>query len=60
MSPHIRSAIRRARRVWGEMDYAQGRLFDFQTGVVATRQRRAPVRSDVGELEAMFAREDQP
>lgn len=57
MHSHIRSAIRRTRQVWSELDDAQGRLFDFQTGTVAARQRRAPVRSDISELEAAFGRE---
>lgn len=33
-------AIRRLARVWADMDYAQRRLFEIQTGIPVTDRRR--------------------
>lgn len=40
----------RVRRVWSELDYAQRRLFEIQTGVTAPTRRMT-----VDDLEALYA-----
>jgi hypothetical protein len=43
-------SINRARVIWSELDYAQQRMFEIQTGL----QSRGP-RSEVADLERMHA-----
>ena len=48
-------AIRRLKRVWAELDYAQRRSFELQTGVPIGARRRAQISRSVDELERLYA-----
>jgi len=37
-----KSIMRRLKRVWAELDYAQRRLFEIRTGVPLTRRAKLP------------------
>jgi hypothetical protein len=53
---HISRVIDRLRLAWADMDYAQRRLFEIQTGIpVAGPQPRRHRRPTVEELEALYA-----
>jgi hypothetical protein len=54
-STGMRQAIKRVRRVWAELDYAQQRLFEIRTGVPVTGRSRAA--ASPAELEALHALE---
>lgn len=56
MSFDAMAAIRRVRRIWGELDYAQRRLFEIRTGIALTPKAGGEARVQVRELEAMLAR----
>ena len=45
MSTSMRSTIRRMRRVWSEIDYAQRRLLAIRTGIDITAPERRSRRS---------------
>jgi len=45
--------IRHLKRVWADLDYAQRRLFEINTGIEVTR-RESP-RISTEELEALYA-----
>ncbi len=50
--------IRRIKKNWAELDYAQRRLFEIQTGLPITPEgERARARADSHELEVLFARQ---
>jgi hypothetical protein len=50
--------IRRIKHTWGELDYAQRRLFEIRTGIPVTPEgERAQARAETRELEVLFARE---
>ena len=36
---HVRSLATRVRRTWSELDYAQRRVFELQTGIAVTGSR---------------------
>ena len=46
---------RRMKRLWGEMDYAQNRMFELRTGVPTNAQRRPKISRSVDELERLYA-----
>lgn len=47
--------IRRIKKNWAELDYAQRRLFEMQTGIPMTPEgERARARADSHELELLF------
>jgi hypothetical protein len=48
----MRHTIKRVRRVWAELDYAQRRLFEIRTGIPVISDSRAP-----GEPELLHALE---
>ena len=48
-------AVRRLKRLWSELDYAQRRSFELQTGVPAGTGRRTPISRSVDELERLYA-----
>ena len=55
----VRQTIKRVRRVWSELDYAQRRLFEIRTGVPVTEpDERSRPASTVEELEALYVLED--
>jgi hypothetical protein len=43
----------RARRTWGELDYAQRRLFEIQTGVEVLGSHPGRRRTTIEELERL-------
>ena len=46
---------KRVKGVWAELGYAQRRLFEIRTGVIATRpQERVRPATTVDELEALY------
>ena len=50
-----REAIRRLRRLSAELDYAQWRLLEIQTGLVLTREtEHAIVRAQIDKLNALY------
>src|ERR1700733_10217775 len=50
--------IRRISKTWAELDYAQRRLLEIQTGIPMTPEReRTHARVESHELEVLFARE---
>ena len=41
-APRIRPGVNRAKRIWAELDYAQRRSLELQTGVpMGARERRS-------------------
>jgi hypothetical protein len=48
----MRQTIKRVRRVWAELDYAQRRLFEIRTGIPVMSDSRSPA-----EFEALHALE---
>lgn len=54
MSTNSRAAriARRLRRTWGDMDYAQRRMFELRTGVSARPSRRSKI--SVEDLERLY------
>ena len=50
--------IRRTKKIWAELDYAQRRLLEIQTGIPMTPEaQRAQARAESHELEVLFTRE---
>lgn len=50
--------IKRIRRTWSELDYAQRRLMEIRTGLELTgSQQQDPQETSAEELEQMYARE---
>lgn len=55
LTPHRSRAIATALRIWRELDYAQRRLFELQTGVSASRQEHSPRGAgSIEQLEALY------
>ncbi len=58
MWSRARHSIRRIKHTWAELDYAQRRLFEIQTGIPTTPEgQRAQARMESHELDVLFARE---
>ena len=56
MSSRITRITRQAKRVWDELQYAEGRSFEVTTGIPVTpKGKREMARTEIGELEAMLA-----
>jgi hypothetical protein len=52
----LKRASRRVREVWAELDYAQRRLREIQTGAVLIKPEQRPwISSRVEQLEALYA-----
>ena len=51
----IGHAIRQARETWTEVDYAQGRLLEIQTGRRFVSPARPYMARSVDQLESLFA-----
>jgi len=51
----IGRAIRQARETWTEVDYAQGRLLEIQTGRRFVSPARPYMARSVDQLESLFA-----
>ena len=51
----IGRAIRQARETWTEVDYAQGRLLEIQTGRRFVSPARPYIARSVDQLESLFA-----
>ncbi len=52
----VRRIISRFRRICKEMDYAQKRLFEIQTGIVVLPPSERPqVIASIDQLEALYA-----
>lgn len=47
--------VKRLKALWGELDYAQRRSFELQTGVSAGSGRRRRISRSVDELERLYA-----
>jgi hypothetical protein len=64
MSSRITRITRQVKRVWGELQYAQGRSFEVTTGIPVTPKGKHEVaRTEIGELEQVLAQphaEEQP
>ena len=59
MIESAREAIRRLRRVFAELDYAQWRRLEIQTGLVPTPEtEHAIVRAPIDELNALCEAQD--
>jgi hypothetical protein len=55
MIQSARKAIRRLRRLFAELDYAQRRLLEIQTGLVLTPEtEHAIVRAQIDRLNALY------
>lgn len=52
--PRLTRLARRVRRTWGEMDYAQRRLFEIQTGLRVTGPRPTRGARAIAELERLY------
>lgn len=51
----ISSLISNFRRTWSELDYAERRLFELQTGISATGHPQQPsIARKTNDLEALF------
>jgi hypothetical protein len=48
-------AIRRLKRLWAELDYAQRRSFELRTGVPVGANARQRISRSVDELERLYA-----
>jgi hypothetical protein len=48
-------AFRRLKRLWAELDYAQRRTFEIQTGVPVGGGERPRISRSVDELERLYA-----
>jgi len=56
-----RDTIRRLRGLFAELDYAQRRLLEIQTGLVLTPEtERAIARAQIDRLNALYEAEDHP
>jgi hypothetical protein len=56
-----RDTIRRLRRLFAELDYAQRRLLEIRTGLVLTPEtERAIARVQIDRLNALYEAEDHP
>jgi hypothetical protein len=47
--------VKRLKRLWGELDYAQRRSFELQTGVPVGTGRRRRISRSVDELERLYS-----
>ncbi|HTX10163.1 MAG TPA: hypothetical protein VME22_16200 [Solirubrobacteraceae bacterium] len=50
-----KQAVKRLKRLWGELDYAQRRSFELQTGVPTGARRRARISRSIDDLERLYA-----
>jgi hypothetical protein len=61
ISSRLRRISSRVTKTWAELDYAQRRLLEIHTGIPNLAPRKRPgVSPTVGELEALYALEEQP
>ena len=51
----VKRLARRFRRVWAELDYAQRRSFEIQTGVPLRRNHGPRISRTIDELNRLFA-----
>ena len=51
----VKRVVRRARRVWAELEYGQRRMFEIQTGVSVRPERRPRISRSIDELERLYA-----
>jgi hypothetical protein len=49
-----RRAVKRAKEIWSDMDYAQRRAFEIRTGIPVI-ERRARIARSADELERLYA-----
>lgn len=57
----VRQTIKRIRRTWSELDYAQRRLMEIRTGLELTKpDERRDVATTAEELEQLYALEETP
>jgi hypothetical protein len=55
----LRRLFSRVTQTWAELDYAQTRLLEIQTGIPnLTRPKRPRISRSVSELEALYAFEE--
>ena len=47
--------VKRLKRLWGELDYAQRRSFEIQTGVPVGTGKRRKISRSVDELDRLYA-----
>lgn len=51
----IKRLVRRFRRVWAELDYAQRRVFEIRTGVPVGPGKGRRISRTIDELERLYA-----
>lgn len=59
-NPSLTRLALRVRRTWGEMDYAQRRLFEIQTGLRVTGPRPPRRARTIEELERLYELSGEP
>jgi hypothetical protein len=59
MISRVRRVLRQLREVAAELDYTERRLLEIRTGIPLTAEtERALARTEIAELEALYARSD--